>query len=375
MTPFRVAHTASEDWAYAAKTLADGLSGGLGDDDSPNLGFLYVSDPLTEDLSSILTYLRQKTGIEHWVGGASNGVLATGGGGEASAGDYYGRPAAVAMAARLPDASFRVLADMTDTSEVADWLAAETPYFGIVHGAPTNPTLPKVLEDLSGRFAFLVGGLASSASERAQIADGVISGGLSGVLFSPDVGVATGLSQGCRPISEPHVVTECQDNVAIGLDGRPALEVFTEDIGENLAGDLRRVVDLIHAALPVEGSDTGDYTVRNLIGIDPKRGMLAIGEELQLGARLLFVRRDRDSAREDLRLMAEELKGRLDGEPRGGLYFSCLGRGPSLFGSDGRELDIIREVLGDVPLVGFYGNGEISNARLYGYTGVLALFV
>jgi len=379
MTPFRIAHTASEDWTSAAKSLAGGLAGGRaggrGDVPPPNLGFLYVSDPLTEDLSSILTYLRQKTGIEHWVGSGATGVLAIGGSGAAPVGDYYERPAAVAMAARLPDSSFRVLADLTDTSAIADWLAAETPYFGIVHGAPTNPLLLDSLKDLSGRFAFLVGGLASSGFDGAQIADGVIGGGLSGVLFAPGIGVATGLSQGCRPISEPHVVTDCQDNVVIGLDGRPALEVFADDIGEDLAGDLRLVADLIHAALPVEGSDTGDYTVRSLLGIDPKRGMLAIGEELQPGARLLFVRRDRDSAEEDLRLMAEGLKGRLDGRPRGGFYFSCVARGPSLFGSDGRELDIVRDCLGDVPLVGFYGNGEISNARLYGYTGVLALFV
>lgn len=375
MTPFRVAHTAGEDWVHAAKTLADGLAGGRDDDDALNFGFLYVSDPLTADLSSILTYLRQKTGIEHWIGGGATGVLAIGGNGGQPVGDYYERPAAVAMAARLPCSSFRVLADLTDTSAITDWLAAESPYFGIVHGAPTNPSLPDSLKDLSGRFAFLVGGLTSSGFAGAQIADGVVGGGLSGVLFSPSLGVATGLSQGCRPISEPHVVTDCQDNVIIGLDGRPALEVFTDAIGEKLAGDLRLVADLIHAALPVEGSDTGDYTVRSLLGIDPERGMLAIGEEVQPGARLLFVRRDRDSAEEDLKLMAEGLKDRLDGRPRGGLYFSCVARGASLFGGEGSELDIIRGVLGPVPLVGLYGSGEISNARLYGYTGVLALFV
>lgn len=371
MTPFRVAHSASEDWAFAAKALADGLSG----QDSASLGFLYVSDPLTESLSSILTYLRQKTGIEHWVGGGASGVMAIAGNPEDPLGDYYQRPAAVAMVAPLPGSSFRVLADMTDTSAIADWIADEDPYFGVVQGAPTSRPLPDGLEDLSKRFAFLIGGLTSSAFDGAQIADEVIYGGLSGVLFSPSIGVVTGLSQGCRPISETHVVTSCQDNIVIGLDGRPALEVFTDAIGGNMAGDLRRVVDVVHIALPVEGSDTGDYTVRSLIGIDTKRGMLAIGEEVQVGSRLLFVRRDRESAEEDLMLMAEGLKDRLSGQPRGGLYFSCANRGSSLFGGEGLELEIIREALGDVPLVGFYGNGEISSARLYGHTGVLALFV
>ena len=35
----------------------------------------------------------------------------------------------------------------------------------------------------------------------------------------------------------------------------------------------------------------------------------------------------------------------------------------------------IAEALGEVPLAGFFANGEISNSRLYGYTGVIALFL
>jgi small ligand-binding sensory domain FIST len=60
--------------------------------------------------------------------------------------------------------------------------------------------------------------------------------------------------------------------------------------------------------------------------------------------------------------------------PQGGLYFSCLARGEHLFGSRGAELEVIRRALGEVPLVGFFCNGEISRDRLYGYTGVLTLF-
>jgi small ligand-binding sensory domain FIST len=91
------------------------------------------------------------------------------------------------------------------------------------------------------------------------------------------------------------------------------------------------------AAFPVSGSDTGDYLVRNLVGIDPERGCSR--------------------------------------PPRGGLYFSCIARGPNLFGPDAAELRIVRRELGDVPLVGMFCNGEISNNRLYGYTGVLTVFV
>ena len=73
--------------------------------------------------------------------------------------------------------------------------------------------------------------------------------------------------------------------------------------------------------------------------------------------------------------MVRDLMDRLPGPARGGLYFSCVARGPNLFGQEGREMEIIGDMMRDIPLVGFFGQGEISNNRLYGYTGVLALFL
>ena len=146
-------------------------------------------------------------------------------------------------------------------------------------------------------------------------------------------------------------------------------------VGEPVAQDPGRIAGTIHAAFPVEGSDTGDYVVRNLMGIDSGRGWLAVGGQVQTGERVMFVARDSKSAEADLAAMLDKLKNRISGRPRGGVYVSCIARGPSLFGSPDSEAALIRDVLGDFPLIGFYANGEISNARLYTYTGVLTLFV
>ncbi|HOP17484.1 MAG TPA: FIST C-terminal domain-containing protein, partial [Gammaproteobacteria bacterium] len=112
----------------------------------------------------------------------------------------------------------------------------------------------------------------------------------------------------------------------------------------------------------------------NLIGIDPDRGLIAIGDMPQPGMEVQFARRDAETAREDLAQMIDGLMKRLPGEPRGALYHSCLGRGRNLFGDDSAEMRRVQELIGDVPLAGFYANGEISHNRLYGYTGVLTLF-
>jgi small ligand-binding sensory domain FIST len=232
------------------------------------------------------------------------------------------------------------------------------------------PALAKRVES-----GFLVGGLTSSRRRNLQVADSVIEGGLSGVAFSDSVVVATRLTQGCSPMGPKRAVTACQRNVIISLDGRPAFDVFIEDIGDKVARDLNRVGGHIFAGISIPGSDTGDYLARNLVGIDTQSKLIAIGEYLKPGDNLMFCRRDAKTAREDMARMLESIKQGLYTPPAAGVYYSCLGRGESLFGVETGELKMIRDVFGDIPLVGFFCNGEISHNRLYGYTGVLTLFV
>ena len=371
MTAFKAVHSVAEDWAPAAQACVDALAGAP---DGANLGFVYATDNLAENFSSILAYLRQKTGIEHWVGSLGLGVCA-------GAEEFFDRPALAIMAATLPDGAFCVFPTISESIEQLShstraWIDGALPLFGIVHGDPNNDKTAGLIEDLAGLASgFLVGGLTSSRTACHQAAGRITGGGLSGVLFSPEMKVATGLSQGCAPIAGSHVISDCLDNVIIGLDGRKAFDVFKEDIGEPLSRDLNRIAGHIHAALPIEGSDTGDYLVRNLIGIDTTRGWLAIGEEIHPGERVMFVRRDPESTRTDLIDMLLKLKNRIGEAPQGGVYFSCVARGPNMFGGEGGEMALIRDVLGAIPVVGFYANGEISNNRLYGYTGVLVLFL
>jgi small ligand-binding sensory domain FIST len=256
------------------------------------------------------------------------------------------------------------------------WITDKQPSLALVHGDPTNRELPALLEELTAETSsFLVGGLTSSRNAQSQVADEITRGGVSGVLFAADVAVATGLSQGCTPIGPSHRISACRENILLELDGRPALEVFKEDVGSVMARGGSLSDGSFHAALPIPGSDTGDYLVRNLVGMDAARGWLAIGEPALEGGKIGFCRRDGESAKRDLEHMLARLKTRVRETPKGAVYYSCVARGPNLFGPGSAELGLLREVLGEVPLVGFFCNGEISNARLYGYTGVLALFL
>lgn len=383
---YKAAHAALEPgegtapaWAAVAKGCLDAL-GTL--PEGANLGFVYATQALAGDLGSIATFLRERSGIATWVGTVGLGVVASGA-------EFYDRPALSVLVAALPEDSFRAFAPVTaaggeggfsafGTAHGA-WIARHRPILGVVHGDPRNPAVVGIVEGLaSATSAFLVGGLTAAEDDQPQVAAGqVAEGGVSGVLLSSEQMVVSGLSQGCSPIGPGHVITEADGGrgIVMTLDDRPAVEVLREDVGELLARDLRRIGGYIFVGLPIAGSDTGDYLVRNLVGLDPERGWLQVGDAVAPGERLMFCRRDHQTARADLKRMLEDLRERAGGAPRGALYFSCVARGRHLFGPQSEELRLIRETFGDMPLTGFFANGEISNNRLYGYTGVLTLLL
>ena len=368
---FLYAHARSPDWERSAEQCLQQL-GYVAPETS--LGFLYVSDHHADMLDTIVAHFRHETGVRDWVGTVGIGLCATGT-------EYFETAAMSTLLCTLPEDSYRILPPVREPGfgglPVDDWLNRHPTHLGIVHGDPRNGDTAAIIERLAAHVpgGFLVGGLSSSRGREPQIAGQVVEGGVSGVILSDAVPVISGLSQGCSPVAGQHRITACERNIIAEIDGRPALDVFFEDIGEILARDLNRIAGYIFAGLPQAGSDTGDYLVRSLVGVDSENRLLAIGDLVETGQPILFCRRDAQSAWQDLQRMLDRLAARLEAPPRGGLYFSCLGRGRNLFGEDSAELRAIRHRLGDFPLVGFFANGEIARDRLYGYTGVLTLFL
>ena len=359
-------------------SLAERCIAKLAPVEGATLGIVYATEPAAGILPQLVDALAGHTGVHSWVGGVGLGVCS-------ATSETFEEPAVVVMTAALPADAFQIFVATRDPGSDlprrhSAWIEAAQPALALVHADPRCPDLTKAAVDIAAATgAFLVGGLVSHRCEQPLVAqtsqgDGLGGNGMSGLMLAPDVAVATALTQGCTPIGPVRRIDEARDNVVMTIDGRPALSVFIEDIGPVLATDLRRVGGLIFAGLPVTGSDTGDYLVRNLMAIDPGRGWIVLGAEIASGDSILFCRRDPESARRDMTRMVTQLAGRLDGRPKAGVYVSCVARGAALFGEPGIETGLIRETLGDFPLIGFFANGEISRDRLYGHTGVLTLF-
>ena len=369
MKPFQASHSTLSDWQAASRECLDAL-----DPTGATLGFLYATDRFAPHLADILALFRKHTGIEHWVGTVGVGICTSGR-------EFLDEPALAVMLTDIPKSEYRILPGLSDLGDVlahadAFRIGDQPAWFGIVHGDPRNPMVAELIEHVADRTetGFLVGGLTSSRSEHLQLADQVTQGGLSGVLFSSSVAVSSRLSQGVSPLGPRHRVSRCERNVVISLDDRPPVDVLKADLGPAGYQRLEQGGDYLFVGLPTQDADTDDYLVRQVVGIDPESGLIAVGDYLEPGQPLMFCRRDGRSAVEDMQRMLNDIKASLSGPPRGAVYYSCLGRGANLFGPNSEELKMISTILGDIPLVGFFANGEISRNRLYGWTGVLTVF-
>jgi small ligand-binding sensory domain FIST len=227
----------------------------------------------------------------------------------------------------------------------------------------------------------VIGGMASAAQapggNRMTVGRQVRPTGAVGALLGPGVGVETVVSQGCRPFGQPLVVTRSDGNLIQELAGTPALErlvaqahgaLTEEEVALLEMGGLQigRVIDEHR-----ESFGRGDFLLRSVLGADRRTGALAVGDVMPVGTTVQFHLRDARTADEDLHVL---LKGR---RAEGALVFTCNGRGSRLFEEPHHDARVMSDLLGPVPLAGFFAAGEIGPVGgqnfVHGFTASMAL--
>ncbi|HEY1229613.1 MAG TPA: FIST N-terminal domain-containing protein, partial [Ramlibacter sp.] len=379
-------------------------------------GLLYISDHYAAHAQDILDHLgAELPEITDWsgtvgVGIASNNV------------EYFDEPALAVMLCAVPSHQYRVFSGVAPLG-VGDAMGFEA-HTALVHADASTPDLAELIAEMAGRTTtgYLFGGLASSRGAAVQfaiggngnikgqgMAGGVFRGGLSGVAFGEDVGLVSRVTQGCQPLGREREVTAAEGNVLLELDGQPALDLLLAEarisLDEPQVAMPRLRATLVGLTEP--GSDLmgrpgtfgADVEVRHIIGLDPGRRGVAVASQVAPGMRMAFCNRNAQAARADLVRICAEIREELEPQDMplsvaaalagrdpqsgphaarriaGAVYVSCAGRGGPHFGGPSAELQIVRHALGDVPLVGFFAGGEIARHHLYGYTGVLTVFL
>lgn len=394
MQPFVVGHATHPDGRMALALAAAQVDARLAarrPAPQPTLGLLYLTDALAPQADELLAELQQRWPGVHWAGTVGVGVLASSGD---TAVEYIDEPALALMLCDLPPSSFRPFSGRQPMP--AGWAQS-----ALVHADPATHDLDDLLIELAGRTGggYLFGGLTASRNRRLHIADGVFEGGLSGVAFLahdpadpvPAPRLVSRVTQGCQPLGPMRRITAADGNLALALDGQPALALLLDALNVSLQqpqramaalrGTLVGLTDDHDAALGQGGQFGSDTRVRHLIGIDPARQGVAVAEHLALGQQIAFCRRDVSAARRDLVRICAEVRDEVAGDDGsaparilGALYVSCSGRGGPHFGAPSAEAQIVQHALGDVPLIGFFAAGEVARHHLYGYTGVLTVF-
>jgi small ligand-binding sensory domain FIST len=387
----RFAHAASvrSGAPEIASELVSSIQQQLGLDASVDLAVFMCTSDIQSDVEPVLHEVHEKLRPSCLVGCMGEGVF--GGGREFErtaavtllAGHLPGvrlQPVAFAPADLAPD---RVEAAVRGAEVAADSGSGTLILLADPFTAPAEPLLDAV-DRLCPGWA-VAGGMASGVSapgeSRLFLNERILDAGAVGVALSGNVRTRTLVSQGCRPVGKPFVITQAERNVILGLGGQRAMDRMREVY----MGEAEPVRELMRYGLMVgrvineqqEKFRRGDFLVRSVMGFDEGRGAIVAGDLFRAGQTIQFHVRDAETASEDLRELLETI-GKEPSAPAGGLCFSCNGRGTRMFDEPGHESEIIFETLGRIPLVGHFAAGEFGGVGgrtfIHGHTLSLALF-
>ncbi|EKQ69369.1 hypothetical protein OsccyDRAFT_1996 [Leptolyngbyaceae cyanobacterium JSC-12] len=384
---------------------------------SADLGLIFISSAFTSEYPRLMPLLQEKLPNVPMIGCGGAGVI--GMGNYSRAREIEGEPALSLTLAHLPGVLVHPF--HLPPESLPDLDSSPDTWVDLVGVAPTQqPQFVLLAEPAFGRINDLLQGLDFAYPGSAKVG-GLSSGGFgsnAGALFcnyqlhrEGTVGVALMgnivldaiVAQGCRPIGQPFLVSEGERNIMLALEaqgevtsnsfaggaavsqkGTP-LEML-QDLIQNLSEEDRLLAQhsLFVGVAQSEFKQTleqGDFLIRQLIGVDPRVGAIAIGDRIRPGQRIQFHLRDAKTSAEDLEAMLRRYQVNNPNSSStaiGALMFSCTGRGEGLYGQSDFDSQLFTNYFPGVPLSGFFCNGEIGpvggNTFLHGFTSVFGIF-
>jgi small ligand-binding sensory domain FIST len=337
--------------------------------DAPDAAIVFVTAPFAGAMEDIAATIRSTLRPGALIGASASSVLA-------GTTEVEGEAAISLFAMRLGPkrrhASVGVARTVTFRSDREDdgWAVttdADLAQRGatlILLADPFSFPVEAVVDDITGREPTLtvIGGLASAATgpggNRLVADDVVLDAGAVGLLLPPRLGARAVVSQGCRPVGEPLVVTKASGTMIDEIAGVPALDRLLLQADAASADDRSRMSRGLHIGIVLDERqdtfDRGDFLIRAVLGADRDRGAVAVGAEVEVGSTVQFQVRDADSADEDLRVLLADAHG------AGALVFTCTGRGTNLFPEPHHDATVVSEQLETHAVAGMFCAGEIG---------------
>lgn len=367
-----------------------------------DLALVFAAASFASDLPRLLPLLRQTLQAQHWLGCLGGGVVGTDGAGVPH--ELENQPALSVTLLHLPGAELRPFA--IDTGTLPDLDGPADPWRALL-GAPeaaspsmlllVDPSCPRINDLISGLDyacpeAVKLGGIAGqhSAPHGSLLFGDQVMQGAVGCLIGGAWQLDPLVAQGCRPIGPVFDVEQVQRNVVLEVSqgqARRSPVAALQAILTELSPQERELVKhslflgVGRSNFSLESADPaepGAFLVRNLIGVDPRNGAVAVAERMRVGQQIQFQLRDGATSRQELRQLLSRQRTRT-AEPLATLLFACLGRGEGLYGEADGDVTLCREAFPEVPIAGVFCNGEIGpvagSTHLHGYTASLAFLV
>ena len=379
----------------------------------PDLAFVFVSVAFASEYARLMPLIQELLPVSHIVGCSGSGVI---GMDDEFPSEIEEGPALSLTVAHLPNVNIQsfhlTAADLPDLdsppqawSDLIGVTPEAQPSF-VMMADPFSSGTSELLQGMDYAYpeATKVGGLAgieSFSRNSGLFCDGELyREGIVGVALSGEIVLEAIVAQGCRPIGELYRVSEGDRNIMLKLEpddledadaAQTPLEIL-QDIFQGMDEEER---ELAQNALFIGVAQSGfkpsltrrDFLIRNLVGVDPRNGAIAVADKIRPGMRVQFHMRDAQTSEEDLegmlrRYRIERLENKLENDgtnasPVGALLFSCTGRGEGLYDEPNFDSDLFEEYLGPIPVGGFFCNGEIgpvgSTTFLHGFTSVFGI--
>lgn len=359
---------------------------------SPDLLVAFVSHHHGSAIEELGPRLAVRSGARHVIGCTGESIIGP-------TREVEHEPALAVWAACLPETylrPFRVTVEadaegravFSSQPDVRDPSRASLLVLADPYSFPMDDFLKRLNADLPGVPA--AGGMASGGMGPGQNVlfdeEGRLEEGALGVVLEGAVELVSVVSQGCRPVGRPWVVTESSGQLVQKLSGKPAVDILMatlQDLTEDDRQLFQRAPFVGLAIDPTKSTfERGDFLVRGIVGLQSEERALAIGDLPRRGTTLQFLVRDADSASEDL---GELMRSRTADGPGGGddevgaLLFSCNGRGTNMFSSPDHDVSAVRAALSpEAPVAGFFAMGEVGPVGgrnfLHGFTASVAVF-
>ena len=374
----------------------------LGRRGEADLALVFASTAYASDLTRLLPLLRQELRSRHWIGAAGGGVVGTLPDG--SAAEIEKTPSLSVTLLQLPGSEITAVELSTETlpdldgaaQQWQDWSGIQPEHCRsqILLIDPTSNNINDLISGLDYAFpgADTIGGIAcphNAPHGSLLIDDRVVTGAVI-CSIGGDWRLDTVVAQGCRPIGPVFSIEKVQRNVLLELsDGerrdtpvaclqRVLADLNSEDrerVRHSLFLGIERRNLQLNPEHPAESE--GAFLVRNLIGVDPKNGAVAVADRVRPGMNVQFQLREADASREEALSLLKAAATTDERAPVFGLLMACLGRGQGLFGVPDGDVTLGRQVMPDLPMAGAFCNGEIGpvagSTHLHGYTACWGL--